>query len=627
MPVPKSPRRASIRECAVAATLVFVGSHPTAAPAATFAVTVTDPGADGACDTHCSLRDAIDAANASQGADLITVPPGFYELGAPPIVPGLATESAEVTLTDDVTLLGADPEATILDGGFLVDGTVNDTSPAVIAVAVGVSATLASLTIQNGLGGIHNDGTLTVDTCSIRGNGGPAPYAVPYDASGGLSNAGSLTVLASRVESNAAPFGGGLMNTGTAHVEDSTFSANIASLGGAIVDFGSLTIRGSTLRDNVAVTVGSVPGSGGAIASAGESVIEDSTLAWNEAVVGGALFVATGAATMTVSGSSVTLNVADAASGAIANGFPGWGGLAPEPGGTLAIDGSSIASNLGAGVVAYGGTSSLVRSAVVTNRGVGLRNLARGANHLDDLVSVENTTLSANGWDTAPSDAAQIVNDEVLVLHHATLVAGASGVALRTAASGGAAMHGSVIDGTCAATSGGAPAITSDGGNVESPASTCGLTGVTDHADVADPRLGPLGAESGSTPVHALLAGSVAVDAAGTAGCPAVDQRGAARPVDGHGSGEPACDAGAYEACGGEDGDGDGIGDGCDDCPDEPNPDQADSDGDGLGDACDAATCATIPGAAAGSSGAPLAALAPLVAAWLAANRLRRRER
>jgi hypothetical protein len=97
--------------------------------------------------------------------------------------------------------------------------------------------------------------------------------------------------------------------------------------------------------------------------------------------------------------------------------------------------------------------------------------------------------------------------------------------------------------------------------------------------------------------------------------------------VDGHGSGEPACDAGAYEACGGEDGDGDGIGDGCDDCPDEPNPDQADSDGDGLGDACDAATCATIPGAAAGSSGAPLAALAPLVAAWLAANRLRRRER
>ena len=33
--------------------------------------------------------------------------------------------------------------------------------------------------------------------------------------------------------------------------------------------------------------------------------------------------------------------------------------------------------------------------------------------------------------------------------------------------------------------------------------------------------------------------------------------------------------------------DGDGWGDACDNCPNDPNPDQADSDGDGVGDACD----------------------------------------
>ncbi len=620
--VPRLPRL-------IAATVIaaLVGHGTTIARAATFAVTVPGPEADGVCDVHCSLRDAVGAANASPGADLVTIPAGLYELGAPPIDPGIASESAVLTLTDDVTLVGSGADTTVLDGGFLVDGSIADTSPAVVEVASGVTASLTSLTVQNGLGGILNHGVLTLDSCVVRSNGGPAPYAVPYDSSGGISNAGTLTVLASRVESNSAPFGGGLMNTGSAVVEGSTFATNVASLGGAILDFGSLTIRGATLRENVAVTVGGVPGSGGAIASAGESRVEGSTLAWNEAVIGGALFVATSGATMTVDGSTVTLNVADPASGAVANGFPGSATLAPEPGGALAITTSSITSNVGAGVVSYGGTTTVTRAGIVTNQGAGLRNLARGASALDDVLRAENVTLSGNGWNAAAGEAAQLVNEEALELHHATVVAGASGVAIRTATAGSATLHGTVVDGSCAATDGGAAAITSAGGNVESPASTCSLTAADDHPSTPDARLGPLASESGTTPVHPLLAGSVAIDATGTATCPATDQRGAARPVDGHGSGDPACDAGAYEACGGPDGDGDGIPDACDDCAAAANPDQTDTDGDGLGDACDDATCATVPGATPGSSAAPLAALAPLVASWLASLALRRRPR
>jgi len=43
----------------------------------------------------------------------------------------------------------------------------------------------------------------------------------------------------------------------------------------------------------------------------------------------------------------------------------------------------------------------------------------------------------------------------------------------------------------------------------------------------------------------------------------------------------------AKPTCGGHDEDGDGYGDACDDCPVDPDPDQADRDGDGVGDVCD----------------------------------------
>ncbi len=82
--------------------------------------------------------------------------------------------------------------------------------------------------------------------------------------------------------------------------------------------------------------------------------------------------------------------------------------------------------------------------------------------------------------------------------------------------------------------------VISQGGNIESPGNTCGLLHQTDQVNIADPLLGPLGKNGGSTQTYALLPGSPAVNGGINIFCPTVDQRGAARN-------DGTCDVGSYE--------------------------------------------------------------------------------
>ena len=89
-----------------------------------------------------------------------------------------------------------------------------------------------------------------------------------------------------------------------------------------------------------------------------------------------------------------------------------------------------------------------------------------------------------------------------------------------------------------------------DGGFNVSDETTC-ATAPSSLAST-DAELDPAGPadNGGPTPTIALLPGSPAIDLvpAGSGLCPATDQRGVTRPVDGDDDGTAACDAGAYEA-------------------------------------------------------------------------------
>ena len=75
----------------------------------------------------------------------------------------------------------------------------------------------------------------------------------------------------------------------------------------------------------------------------------------------------------------------------------------------------------------------------------------------------------------------------------------------------------------------------------------CIIPADTSIGSGVDPKLGPLRDNGGETQTHALLPGSPAIDAASSTACPATDQRGVERPLDGDGDGNPVCDIGAFE--------------------------------------------------------------------------------
>jgi CSLREA domain-containing protein len=557
-------------------TLALVAGLALPTGAATLTVTrFDDPNPDGCTPTDCSLREAVQLANALSGADTVLLAAGLYQLTRPG-----AGEDANLTGDLDssgpLEIVGVGMSQTTILGVGLGDRLLQASA----------NLALRDLRLENGHapggfsgGALYGLGNLEVARIEVVGcsanDGGAVSWSggtvTLTDAvfegnsssySGGAISAanGPFDVLRSTFTGNSAlnsAYPGGaiaLYATGSSpvsfRVTDSTFSLNTAGYGGAIaLTAGSVqggdppatldaTIVRSTFSDNSAF---GAPG-GGAIVTAPRGPnadvltlrLVDCVLQDNTAASGGGLVVGIGV--LTARETRFVGNGATDSGGAI------WlGALNGSHTGSAYIAGSTFEANTsandGGGIEALGGLEVSESSFVANTAGGNGGGVFAGGGTL-----VTRSTFSGNqaasGGGLAQGDSfvqvfTSTFRDNVATSSGAALFGGATtfGNQLRVA--------GNIISGTCSGTSG--LSVLSDGHNVESPGASCFLfPDATDLTSVSEGQLalGPLESD-GRTSFHVPGASSVARDRI-TGRCGDLDQR-LFEPVD------PACDAGSVE--------------------------------------------------------------------------------
>lgn len=275
--------------------------------AANFTVTKVADTNDGVCDSDCSLREAIVAANAAAGADHIILGSGLtYTLTLGPADPSgtLVPGSGDLDITDALTIdgNGSTIDAALIDRVFNIQGNF--------------SVTINNLTIKNGSasgflsagGGIRIQGAnVVLNGCVVTGNssaletgsrddgGGIAVYG-SFDAPTATTSLAHLTLNGTTVSGNTAANGGGILCVLCAlSISNSAISSNTADGGDGggidVVGNGStLSMTNSTLASNN-VSGGSARG-GGLSVPFGTSVstLSLNRIANNTATVGSAVF-------------------------------------------------------------------------------------------------------------------------------------------------------------------------------------------------------------------------------------------------------------------------------------------------------------------------------------------------
>ena len=170
----------------------------------------------------------------------------------------------------------------------------------VFDIGSGALVTISGLTITDGSGGIVNAGNLTLDGTDVTNN-----QAAGFSPSGGgIENDGNLTIKDSEVTGNQAngtigASGGGIDNAGTLTIDHSVIANNevLSSSDGSSVEGGGIfsqfstttTIDDSTIANNMAVGAPGeffgANGAGGGIFGDGSTLtISGSTLSGNEEI-------------------------------------------------------------------------------------------------------------------------------------------------------------------------------------------------------------------------------------------------------------------------------------------------------------------------------------------------------
>ena len=241
----------------------------------------------------CTLRAAIEETNASGGADVIFIPPGNYALDLGPL-----------TVLENLSITGAGPEATTIDGqglsNLLVIGDVTHA----------VSFDISRLTLTNGNAPL--------------GVGGGA-IAFHFGSNGVLVNI--------RVVDNVSAGVGGVTGKNIV-IRDSLFQNNVGIVGGASISLGQIShsrFIGNTGLDGaggVELTNGMIQNSvivenisgrhGGGVYAFGEIVIEQTLIANNSADnAGGGIFYSTAGGDLTITNTTISGNTAGSSGGGI----------------------------------------------------------------------------------------------------------------------------------------------------------------------------------------------------------------------------------------------------------------------------------------------------------------------
>jgi len=333
-----------------------------------------------AADGHCSLREAITAANtnsqvfagagecaAGSGDDDVTLPAGRFTLSRAGAPDDTNANGDLDVLGTAVTIRGAGAAATTVDAARI---------DRVFDVHAGRTATLERLTVSGGQAANGADGSDVSAGEGASGTGGPGD---PGQPGGGIRNLGTLTVRDSTVTDNRAGAGGdggrGQGGAGATGATGATGGFGQGGFGGGGGDGGGIFTAGSLTLARAAVTgnVAGVAGSGGqGIGGQGGGASSGTGGSGRGAAGGDGGSGGDGGGIASASGATVTIDQSAITANRAGNGGSngsGQGGLGGATGGNSATGGAGGSGEGGvfeAGRGGFGGGIDAIDPVTVT---------------------------------------------------------------------------------------------------------------------------------------------------------------------------------------------------------------------------------------------------------------------
>ena len=268
-------------------------------------------------DGNVTLRAAIMEANALAGDSVIILGAGNYDLT---LLGSLENSSAtgDLDITDttgSLTIIGAGIGQTIISAAGLDDRVFDIRSGADLSLQ-GVTITGGNVIGESG-GGIRNVGTLELVNSLVDGNAAEINGGGILNGELGLQ--GNLTLTNSDVTNNSAVDGGGIFNNDQSVVTivDSEVTGNTASSDGGGI-FNDLQATVDILRSSISGNTSTEDGGGIYNNDLASLTINDSKVNNNTADQGGAIFNEE-AASLTIARTTVSGNTATQDGGGIYN--------------------------------------------------------------------------------------------------------------------------------------------------------------------------------------------------------------------------------------------------------------------------------------------------------------------